>query len=132
MNKEQFLKIVDDINEYEGVKEIFLLNNEGNVLFKSKEFPLTNQDSKAFLEAWKNKEPSINFQNYRYAIIKNDEIQLAAKNITGGKGNLAGSITKEGDYLIIHTAQETGLILLEWSIFVNKIAWQSDQSSINI
>ena len=132
MNKEEFQKIIEKINEYEGVEEIFLLNNEGDVLFKSKEFPLTNEESKAILDAWKNKKPSINFLNYRYAIIKNDEIQLAAKNISGGKGNIAGSITKEGDYLIIHTAEETGLILLEWSIFVNKIAWQSDLSSINI
>ncbi|MBY9007993.1 MAG: hypothetical protein KGD63_14725 [Candidatus Lokiarchaeota archaeon] len=123
MNKEKFEKVVEDINEYEGVEEVFLLNNEGEVLFKSKEFPLTNEESKEILDAWKNKKPSITYLNNRYAIIKNDEIQLAAKNIVGGKGNIAGSITKEGDYLIIHTAQETGLILLEWSIFVNKIAW---------
>jgi hypothetical protein len=54
--------------------------------------------------------------------LKNDEIQLAAKNIVGGKGNVVGSITKEGDYLIAHTRDE-GLIVLEWSIFINKVAW---------
>ncbi|MBN1215180.1 MAG: hypothetical protein JXA99_07020 [Candidatus Lokiarchaeota archaeon] len=124
MDVDKFKQIVEDLNEYEGVEEVILLNNEGEVIFKSKEFPITNEESKALLDAWKNKKPSLNFLGNRYAIIKNDDIQLAAKNIIGGKGNIAGSITKEGDYLIIHTAQETGLILLEWSIFVNKIAWQ--------
>ncbi|MHA1192546.1 MAG: hypothetical protein ACTSP9_09655 [Promethearchaeota archaeon] len=47
---------------------------------------------------------------------------MAAKNITGGKGNVVGSITKEGDYLVAHTRDE-GLIILEWSIFINKVAW---------
>ena len=56
------------------------------------------------------------------AILKNDEIQLAAKNIGAGKGNIVGSVTKEGDYLVAHTRDE-GMILLEWSIFINKVAW---------
>ena len=51
-------------------------------------------------------------------------IQLAAKNISGGKGNIAGSITKEGDtYLLVHISEDTEMILLEWSIAVNKVAW---------
>ena len=62
------------------------------------------------------------FQNYRFAVLKNDEIQLAARNISGGKGNIVGSVTKEGDYLVAHTRDE-GLIILEWSIFINKVAW---------
>ncbi|MFW9900948.1 MAG: hypothetical protein ACFFDY_06635, partial [Candidatus Thorarchaeota archaeon] len=74
------------------------------------------------LNAWKTKEASLTFQNYRFAILKNDEIQLAAKNIGAGKGNVIGSITKEGDYLVAHTRDE-GMILLEWSIFINKVAW---------
>ncbi|MCK4369925.1 MAG: hypothetical protein KAW03_02570, partial [Candidatus Lokiarchaeota archaeon] len=65
---------------------------------------------------------SLTFQNYRFAILKNDEIQLAAKNIGAGKGNIVGSVTKEGDYLVAHTRDE-GMILLEWSIFINKVAW---------
>jgi membrane-bound serine protease (ClpP class) len=47
-----------------------------------------------------------------------------AKNIAEEKG-IAGSITNEGDYLIIQTSKDTGLTLLEWSIIVNKLAWQS-------
>ena len=62
------------------------------------------------------------FQNHRFAVLKNDDIQLAARNIVGGKGNIIGSITKEGDYLIAHTRDE-GLIIFEWSIFINKAAW---------
>jgi hypothetical protein len=116
--------MVEELNEYDGVKEVFLLNTEGEIVFKSSPIsPLTNHEAKAILKAWKEKEPSLTYQNFRYAILKNDDIQLAAKNITGGKGNIAGSITKEGDYLVIHTTQDTGMILLEWSIFVNKIAW---------
>jgi hypothetical protein len=124
MDDQRFNRMVEELNEYDGVKEVFLLNTEGEIVFKSSPIsPLTNHEAKAILKAWKEKEPSLTYQNFRYAILKNDDIQLAAKNITGGKGNIAGSITKEGDYLVIHTTQDTGMILLEWSIFVNKIAW---------
>ncbi|MFX1256466.1 MAG: hypothetical protein ACFFAN_01280 [Promethearchaeota archaeon] len=123
MNKQKFNRIINDLNEYKGVEEAFLLNPEGEVVFKSSEFPLTDEESKAILKAWKEGESSLMFQKNRFAILKNDEIQLAAKNIANGKGNIAGSITKEGDYLVIHTIENSGMILLEWSIFVNKIAW---------
>jgi hypothetical protein len=122
MEEQRFNHLVNALNEYEGVEEIFLLNTEGDIIFKSGDFPLTNDESKALLKAWKEKEPALMFQNYRYAILKNDEIQLAAKNIGAGKGNIIGSITKEGDYIVAHTRDE-GLILLEWSIFINKVAW---------
>ncbi|MFX1308947.1 MAG: hypothetical protein ACFE9M_10760 [Promethearchaeota archaeon] len=122
MEEQRFNHLVNALNEYEGVEEIFLLNNEGDILFKSWDFSLTNQEAKAILTAWKTKEHSLLFQNYRFAILKNDEIQLAAKNIGAGKGNIVGSITKEGDYLVAHTRDE-GMILLEWSIFINKVAW---------
>ena len=122
MNTEKFENMVEQLREYEGVEEVFLLNSRGEVLFKSEEFLLPAEEAKSLLKAWKEKEPAIIFQDSRYAILKNDEIQLAAKNITGGKGNIVGSITKDGDYLVAHTRDE-GLIVLEWSIFVNKIAW---------
>ena len=123
MDQKKFNECIEALNEYEGVEEVFLLDAEGNVVFKSKEFPFTNEESKEFLRAWKEKEASINFQNNRFAILKNDEIQLAAKNLAGGKGNIAGSVTKDGDYLVVHTSPDTGLILLEWSILTNKLAW---------
>ncbi|MFX1279557.1 MAG: hypothetical protein ACFFA3_09080, partial [Promethearchaeota archaeon] len=94
----------------------------GEVVFKSDDFQLANEESKALLTAWRTNEPAIMFQNNRFAVLKNDEIQLAAKNIGGGKGNIVGSITKEGDYLVAHTRDE-GLIILEWSIIINKVAW---------
>lgn len=122
MEKQRFNQLVNALNEYEGVEEIFLLNSEGDIVFKSEDFPLSSEEAKAILNAWKTKEPALTFQNYRFAILKNDEIQLAAKNIGAGKGNIIGSITKEGDYLVAHTRDE-GLILLEWSIFINKVAW---------
>jgi len=122
MEEHRFFNIVEKLKEYEGMDEIFLLNSEGEVIYKSEDFTLTSDGAKAILKAWKEKEPAIIFQGLRFAILKNDEIQLAAKNITGGKGNIVGSITKEGDYLVAHTRDE-GLILLEWSIFINKVAW---------
>ena len=125
MDEQKFNSMVDDINEYSGVEEVLLLNSEGEVIFKTSTInPITNEEAKAILKAWKEKEPSLTYQNFRYAILKNDDIQLAAKNISGGKGNIAGSITKEGDsYLLVHTSQDTDIILLEWSILVNKVAW---------
>lgn len=122
MEEQRFNYLVNALNEYKGVEEIFLLNSEGDLVFKSGDFSLSSEEAKAILNAWKTKEPALIFQNYRFAILKNDEIQLAAKNIGAGKGNIIGSITREGDYLVAHTRDE-GLILLEWSIFINKIAW---------
>jgi sensor domain CHASE-containing protein len=122
MERERFYYLVDELNTYKGVEEIFVLNKEGEIIFKSTEFPLTPEEAKAILISWKQKKPSLTFQDQRYAILKNDDLQLAAKNIIGGKGNIVGSITKEGDYLIAHTRDE-GLIILEWSIHINKVAW---------
>ncbi len=122
MEQQRFNYLVEELRKYEGTEEIFLLDSNGEILFKSEEFSLSNEEAKAMLVAWKQKEPALNFQNYRFAILKNDDIQLAAKNIAGGKGNIVGSISKDGDYLIAHTRDE-GLILLEWSIFINKVAW---------
>ena len=122
MEQQRFNYLVEELRKYDGTEEIFLLDSNGEIIFKSEEFSLSNEEAKAMLVAWKQKEPALNFQNYRFAILKNDDIQLAAKNIAGGKGNIVGSITKDGDYLIAHTRDE-GMILLEWSIFINKVAW---------
>ena len=122
MEQQKFNSLVEALHEYEGVEDIFLLNKEGEIVHKNEDFPLSNEEAKALLNAWKTEKPALVFQDHRYVILKNDEIQLAAKNIGAGKGNIIGSITKEGDYLIAHTRDE-GLILLEWSIFINKVAW---------
>ncbi len=122
MEQQRFNTLVDALHEHDGVEEIFLLNNEGKILYKNGDFPLSNEEAKEILNAWKTKESGLSFQNHRFAILKNDEIQLAAKNVGAGKGNVVGSVTREGDYLIAHTRDE-GLIILEWSIFINKVAW---------
>jgi hypothetical protein len=123
MNQEKFNQAVEDMKKYVGVLEVFLLNSEGIVVYKYGDVDFTDQEGISLLNAWKEKEPSLKYQNVRYAVLKNDDIQLAAKNVAGGKGNIAGSISKEGDYLLAHIAEETDLILLEWSILINKIAW---------
>ena len=122
MEQQRFDYLVNELREFDGMEEIFVLDSNGNILFKSGDFQLTSEEAIKILKAWKEKEPALMFQGSRFAILKNDEIQLAAKNIVGGKGNIVGSITKEGDYLIAHTRDE-GLIVLEWSIFVNKVVW---------
>ncbi len=122
MELQRFNYLKTELREYEGMEEIFVLSPEGEILFKSEDFQLSNEEAKAILKSWKENESALMFQGNRYAVLKNDEIQLAAKNIVGGKGNIVGSVTKEGDYIIAHT-QDEGLIVLEWSIFINKIAW---------
>ncbi len=122
MEQQHFDYLVNELREFEGMEEIFALDSKGNILFKSEDFQLSSEEAKAILKAWREKESALLFQDLRFAILKNDEIQLAAKNIVGGKGNVIGSITKDGDYLIAHTRDE-GLIVLEWSIFINKVAW---------
>ena len=123
MNEEKFNRIVEDLNEYVGVEEVFLLNADGDVIFTHGDYSISSEEAKYLLNSWKNKEGAISYQNCRYPLIKNEEIQLAAKNTVDDKGNIAGSITNEGDYLIAHIAKETDIILLEWSILVNKLAW---------
>jgi len=123
LNEQKFNRIVEDLNEYLGVEEVFLLNTEGNIIFTHGDYSISTEEAKNILNSWKNREGSISYQNCRYALIKNEEIQLAAKNTVDDKGNIAGSITNEGDYLIAHIAKETDIILLEWSILVNKLAW---------
>ena len=88
MKEQRFNYLVNALNEFEGVEEIFLLNKEGDVVFKSGDFPLSSEEAKAILNSWKEKEPALVFQNYRFAILKNDEIQLAAKNIGAEKVTL--------------------------------------------
>ena len=122
MELQRFNYLVGELREYDGMEEIFVLSLDGEILFKSEEFQLSDEEAKAILKAWKENESALMFQSNRYVILKNDEIQLAAKNIAGGKGNVVGSITKEGDFIIAHT-QDKGLIVLEWSIFINKVAW---------
>lgn len=122
MEEQRFEYLVEQLNEFEGVKEAFVIDKDGVLKYKSHEFPLSPDEAKALLNAWKGKQPALMYQGNRFAILKNDEIQLAAKNIVGGKGNLVGSVTKEGDYFLARTRDE-GMILLEWSIQINKIAW---------
>ncbi len=123
MDEQKFNRIVEDLNEYLGVEEVFLLNAEGDIIFTNGDYVLSPEEAKNILNSWKNKEGAITYQNCRFACIKNEEIQLAAKNTVDDKGNIAGSITNEGDYLIAHIAKESDIILLEWSILVNKLAW---------
>jgi hypothetical protein len=120
----KFNRLVEDLNEYEGVEEVFLLSSEGEILLKSGNFPFSVEEAKELLTSWKEKKGSIVYQGNRFAILKNDELQLAAKNISQNKGSIVGSKTKEGDYVIAHISQKTDLILLEWAIQINKLAWK--------
>ncbi|MFX1276648.1 MAG: hypothetical protein ACFFBP_02450 [Promethearchaeota archaeon] len=123
MDEKKFYRIVNDLKEYKGIEEVYLLNNEGEIIFKEGMLDFSPEEAKKLLIDWKNKNNSIFYIGHRFAIIKNDELQLAAKNISDDMGNIAGSITNEGDYLIAHIAKETDIILLEWSILINKLAW---------
>ena len=123
MDEKKFNRIINDLRQYEGIEEVYLLNDEGEILFQEGKLEFSIEDAKKLLSDWKNKEKAIFYQGNRFAIIKNDTIQLAAKNIANDMGNIAGSITNEGDYLIAHIATKTDIILLEWSILVNKLAW---------
>ena len=122
MNEQKFNRIVEDLNEYVGVEEVFLLDKEGNVKFKSEEFELSDDEAKGIIKAWTEKGQPLMFQGFRFAILKKDELQLAGKNTSQGKGNIVGSVTKDGDYIVAHT-KDSGM-LLEWSVMINKVAWK--------
>ena len=122
MEQQKFDALVEALHVHDSIEDVYIFSKEVEVGNRNSDFPLSNEDAKAMLNAWKSKEQALTFQGHRFAILKNDEIQLAAKNIGAGKGNIIGSINREGEYLIAHTRDED-LILLEWSIFINKVAW---------
>lgn len=122
MDENKFNEAASELKENEAVDEVFLLDKDGNIKFKSGEFSLSDEEAKGIIKTWTEKENALMFQGNRFAILKNDDIQLAGKNIAQGKGNVVGSITKDGDYLVAHTKDE-GMIL-EWSVLINKIAWK--------
>ncbi len=122
MDEQKFNEVSKELKNNEAVEEIFLLDKEGNIKYKSGDFNLSTEEAKGIIKTWTDKENALMFQGSRFAILKNDEIQLAGKNIAQGKGNVVGSITKDGDYLVAHTKDE-GMIL-EWSVLINKIAWK--------
>ncbi len=122
MDEKKFNEIVQALQVHKGVESAFTLTPDGAILFKWGSYALMDDEAKKILQAWKSKEAAVMYMNSRFAILKNDELQLASKNIAQGKGNVVGSKTRDGNYLIAHTRDE-GLILLEWSIHVNKVAW---------
>ncbi|MFX1276649.1 MAG: profilin family protein [Promethearchaeota archaeon] len=122
MDEQKFNEASSELKENEAVDEVFLLDKDGNIKFKSGDFTLSDDEAKGIIKTWTQKENALMFQGSRFAILKNDDIQLAGKNIAQGKGNVVGSITKDGDYLVAHTKDE-GMIL-EWSVLINKIAWK--------
>ncbi|MFX1381274.1 MAG: hypothetical protein ACFFBP_02445 [Promethearchaeota archaeon] len=122
MDEQKFNEASSELKENEAVDEVFLLDKDGNIKFKSGDCTLSDDEAKGIIKTWTQKENALMFQGSRFAILKNDDIQLAGKNIAQGKGNVVGSITKDGDYLVAHTKDE-GMIL-EWSVLINKIAWK--------
>ena len=122
MDEQKFNEASKELKINEAIEEIFLLDKEGNIKFKAGNFDLSPEEAKGIIKTWTQKENALMFQGSRFAILKNDEIQLAGKNIAQGRGNVVGSITKDGDYLVAHTKDE-GMIL-EWSVLINKIAWK--------
>ena len=122
MDEQKFNEAFSELKKNEAVDEVFLLDKDGNIKFKSGDFSLSEEEAKGIIKTWTFKENALIYQGSRFAILKNDEIQLAGKNIAQGKGNMVGSITKDGDYLVAHTKDE-GMIL-EWSVLINKIAWK--------
>ncbi|MBN1801250.1 MAG: hypothetical protein JW891_07060 [Candidatus Lokiarchaeota archaeon] len=122
MDENKFKEVLSELKENQAVEEVFLLDKSGNIKYKSGDFQLSEEEAKGIIKTWTEKEKALMFQGSRFAILKNDEIQLAGKNIAQGKGNLVGSITKDGDYIVAHTKDE-GMIL-EWSVLINKVAWK--------
>lgn len=110
--------------EYEQIKEAILIDSLGNLLFKSEDFSLGESEPKDLLDSWKNTKGALTFMGTRYIILKWDDIQLAAKNIKG-TDNICGSISPDGDYFVVRIDDAEGkLLLIEWSIHVNKKVWE--------
>ena len=125
MNEDTFKTLVTNLrSEYDQIKEALLIDSSGNLLFKSEDFALGENEPKDLLDSWKNTKGALSFMGTRYAILKWDDIQLAAKNIKG-TDNICGSITPEGEYFVVSIDDTEGnLLLIEWSIHINKKVWE--------
>ena len=51
MEEQRFQVLVKALEEQEGVEEIFLLNSDGEVVYKSGDFQLSNEEAKTILTA---------------------------------------------------------------------------------
>ena len=126
MNESTFFQLIVELKEeYKEVKEIFLLDPSGNIIFTSENFSLDEIEAKEILNSWKNKKSFLTFMGKRFAIVKWDDIQLAAKNIHG-EGSICGTVTPEGEYFIAHIEESKELLLIEWSIMINKQVWEKE------
>ena len=88
MDKIKFEEAVSELKENEAVEEVFLMDKDGNIKFKSEEFTISEEEARGIIATWREKKSSLMFQGARFAILKNDDIQLAGKNIAQGKGNV--------------------------------------------
>ena len=59
MEQQRFDYLVNELHEFEGMEEIFVLDANGNILFKSEDFQLSDEEAKAILKAWKEKESAL-------------------------------------------------------------------------
>ena len=51
MEEQRFHSLVEALKEQEGVEEIFLLNSEGDIVYKSEDFQLSIEEARAILSA---------------------------------------------------------------------------------
>jgi len=65
MNEQRFNHLVEKLKEFEGVEEAFLLNKDGDIVYKSHDFTLNPEEAENLLLAWKNKEPALIYHGFR-------------------------------------------------------------------
>lgn len=57
------------------------------------------------METWLARGPRVEIQGTGFSVLRSEPEQFIAKNVAG-KGNLAGSITKGGNYLVAFISPE--------------------------
>ena len=75
MDEQKFNEASSELKNNEAVEEVFLLDKEGNVKFKSGDFELSPEEAVGIIKTWTQKENALMFQGSRFAILKNDDFK---------------------------------------------------------
>lgn len=105
-----------------GFTHLVVLSYEGDILYSSEPNYISPEEAKHVMETWFHNGPAVELGSLRFAVLKWDELQFAARNVAT-KAGLVGSKTKSGKYAIVKLAPDCPMAILQASIVVNRWSW---------
>jgi hypothetical protein len=105
-----------------GFTHLLVLSRDGDILYSSEPNFITPDEAKHVMDTWQHNGPAVELGPLRFAVLKWDELQFAAKNVAT-KAGLVGSKTKSGKYAMVKLAPDCPTAILQASIIVNRWSW---------